>query len=735
MATAMAARHHRVASKISKSTRGNVGDLPHRDQEHILGQTLAELAEEKALTEIMEEFDVDGDGELSNVELDLLRAKLDNSDRQIGIMLDDKNHLIQPSQVIEAAHAQANKELATRGNYIAGFKFLFSFVLYMAILLMQRNPRAAYLMENSLTRAIFDGDSGTLNDELEVVRQIDAEVLAPWVESFTARIFTDPKCGDGICESSPEEFPSGFGLYGCREDCGTYSNLTQVTFTFDHPSAGYEYWANTECMANPTADCPAQQSDCALSAVNQQLERWRRRHGFAFGEAKELYESYIYNICNEDNGQCLYDKYDSYGIGQTVIDNLGTYNTEATGFELDTATGSGKVTVGLYDGNWRLEVYTKKRNSGWVGGKGEWEESITRVGSRVGATITHSSGTSEAIIAPCCNKQCLFDLVTIMQAEVIAKTPPAEDWYYYYHELAVSSASHHFSTNECLKLDDSRRALPMFGDDAEAWAESSFANYLGSSMWASTPKSYVINVPGFQIPDPAVTPAKLWEIQRLVVSAFASVVTEIVSGPASSAASAAVQTDGWLPLPDAANEYDGDSSHHGLLVSGQGGTIRWGGFVAETKYGAYSGDQSCRGEGRGQEGAICVDDSDCEKDCTLTHHSGPGPIAAEWKRTCSKSGTSAPTTPAYYYYNEIPSASSSRTHSFSQLDFEIDFGSERSLRDAAHALLLSKTTRRLFSQQLRAKITKVVSDHNTQNPDRAVSVNSMPTVSPCCFLL
>lgn len=45
--------------------------------------------------------------------------------------------------------------------------------------------------------------------------------------ALIAKIFTDPICGDGVCDS-PEEY-AGFGRFGCVADCGKYLDTTTIT--------------------------------------------------------------------------------------------------------------------------------------------------------------------------------------------------------------------------------------------------------------------------------------------------------------------------------------------------------------------------------------------------------------------------------------------------------------------------------------------------------------------------
>ncbi|KAK3289136.1 hypothetical protein CYMTET_3407 [Cymbomonas tetramitiformis] len=52
-----------------------------------------------------------------------------------------------------------------------------------------------------------------------------------WLKTMIWEIWTDPICGDGICEA-PFEFPS-YGRFGCKVDCGAELNVETVVLDFE----------------------------------------------------------------------------------------------------------------------------------------------------------------------------------------------------------------------------------------------------------------------------------------------------------------------------------------------------------------------------------------------------------------------------------------------------------------------------------------------------------------------
>ena len=62
-----------------------------------------------------------------------------------------------------------------------------------------------------------------------------------WLSGFRQTTWTDPVCGDGVCEQ-PWEF-SSYGRFGCQADCGLFINTENVStlqidlyYDFSHPA-------------------------------------------------------------------------------------------------------------------------------------------------------------------------------------------------------------------------------------------------------------------------------------------------------------------------------------------------------------------------------------------------------------------------------------------------------------------------------------------------------------------
>ena len=96
------------------------------------------------------------------------------------------------------------------------------FVIYVIVLFMQNDVQAHYAIQASYKDSILAGlpEGGLLSS---------ANDLFDWLqEEIAERAWTEPVCGDGTCEWSPEEYP-GFGRFGCIADCNRYLYTTQIT--------------------------------------------------------------------------------------------------------------------------------------------------------------------------------------------------------------------------------------------------------------------------------------------------------------------------------------------------------------------------------------------------------------------------------------------------------------------------------------------------------------------------
>lgn len=96
------------------------------------------------------------------------------------------------------------------------------FVLYVVVLFLQYDVEAGFAIEASYQNTIIAGlpEEGYLSSSDDVFDWMQSELVD--------RAFTEPVCGDGTCEWSPEEYP-GFGRFGCIDDCNRYLKTSKIT--------------------------------------------------------------------------------------------------------------------------------------------------------------------------------------------------------------------------------------------------------------------------------------------------------------------------------------------------------------------------------------------------------------------------------------------------------------------------------------------------------------------------
>ncbi|MEW5304614.1 MAG: hypothetical protein WDW36_007214 [Sanguina aurantia] len=109
-------------------------------------------------------------------------------------------------------------ELSRKYRHVAWYS---AFVAaYMAVLYLQANAYKSGEVVATLKATFMpDGESTmTFQSESDVLAYLGQQVVLP--------IWTDPVCGNGICEW-PWEF-AAWGSYGCKADCGVNANTTQI---------------------------------------------------------------------------------------------------------------------------------------------------------------------------------------------------------------------------------------------------------------------------------------------------------------------------------------------------------------------------------------------------------------------------------------------------------------------------------------------------------------------------
>eukprot|EP00937_MAST-01D_sp_MAST-1D-sp2_P003230 g3230.t1 len=156
-------------------------------------------------------------------------------------MLDARSKLVRPSAVMRDLAARTERAVDRNRNYCMLFKFLFHFVLYLVILLLQRRPDAAYAVESAISGALFNIHTLTVepHDGRVEISVPDTATVYNWLDkNLLQAVYTDPVCGNGVCDA-PLEFPGGFpqprGNYGCDADCGAapVGDMTTLQVVFD----------------------------------------------------------------------------------------------------------------------------------------------------------------------------------------------------------------------------------------------------------------------------------------------------------------------------------------------------------------------------------------------------------------------------------------------------------------------------------------------------------------------
>ena len=96
------------------------------------------------------------------------------------------------------------------------------FILYVIVLFMQNDVASSFAIEASYQNTMIAElpEDGYLSSADDLFDWLQAQVVE--------RAFTEPVCGDGTCEWSPEEYP-GFGRFGCIDDCNRYLYTTKIT--------------------------------------------------------------------------------------------------------------------------------------------------------------------------------------------------------------------------------------------------------------------------------------------------------------------------------------------------------------------------------------------------------------------------------------------------------------------------------------------------------------------------
>ncbi|EKX45447.1 hypothetical protein GUITHDRAFT_108711 [Guillardia theta CCMP2712] len=112
------------------------------------------------------------------------------------------------------------------------------YILFATLLFTQGNVTDAYAMESSIINLIIGqlptlGTGGYTNSNVGAAGMLkSSNDFYAWLsKAVISNVFTDPICGDGVCDA-PDEYP-GFSRFGCVADCGNYLQVTPITIDLE----------------------------------------------------------------------------------------------------------------------------------------------------------------------------------------------------------------------------------------------------------------------------------------------------------------------------------------------------------------------------------------------------------------------------------------------------------------------------------------------------------------------
>ncbi|KAK3268516.1 hypothetical protein CYMTET_22988 [Cymbomonas tetramitiformis] len=102
-------------------------------------------------------------------------------------------------------------DISLRDLYLTLVLSICTFTMYLAVMYLQYQDMGGFEMVSTTTKAL--------------VPPINAPFML-WLKTQIMKVWIDPECGDGICDS-PYEFPS-FGRFGCQADCSAATDTRDV---------------------------------------------------------------------------------------------------------------------------------------------------------------------------------------------------------------------------------------------------------------------------------------------------------------------------------------------------------------------------------------------------------------------------------------------------------------------------------------------------------------------------
>jgi hypothetical protein len=161
------------------------------------------------------------------------------------------------------ALVEARIRRSTAYRRLAG-TFLF-FLCFFVVLYLQQHVKRSFEVESSIINMIVEklptmGQGGFQNTGPGSVGFLSSsQDFYDWMDkALISQMFTDPVCGDGVCDS-PEEY-AGFGRFGCSRDCGPYLQTTTITIELKDVLAMSASELGWDLSSNPVLQS-AQKSD------------------------------------------------------------------------------------------------------------------------------------------------------------------------------------------------------------------------------------------------------------------------------------------------------------------------------------------------------------------------------------------------------------------------------------------------------------------------------------------
>ncbi|MEW5311378.1 MAG: hypothetical protein WDW38_003099 [Sanguina aurantia] len=143
---------------------------------------------------------------------------------------DEEEDSTAAQQVVRELYVRFEKQQQRWRDYRSLFSFLGFVSLFLAILYLQRSAGTAFMVYSTIDSVVTPPQKSY---------QSTGDVYN-WLNGVLTTVWTDPVCGDGVCEA-PFEYAS-YSHFGCRADCGKLQNIQNLTtiqidlyYDFTHP--------------------------------------------------------------------------------------------------------------------------------------------------------------------------------------------------------------------------------------------------------------------------------------------------------------------------------------------------------------------------------------------------------------------------------------------------------------------------------------------------------------------